>query len=115
MRGVGWQGWDSDVAGTWEPFGEKKVGKVGGGMLLGDEASLFLQGAAIFMCCWAQELFTSMMGNHRADFCFCQAGLPFPEVWGRVIALCLPRECSLHPKCKLGGIPIYLAISSSQS
>ena len=64
-RDAGWQGWGSDVVGTWEPFGENKVGRMGGGMLLGNEAALLLQETAIFMHCWAQELFAGMMGHHR--------------------------------------------------
>lgn len=63
--GVGWQGWGSDLVGTWEPFGKNKVGRTGGGMFLGNEAAPLLQETAVFMHCWAQELFASMMGHHR--------------------------------------------------
>lgn len=62
---MGWQGCGSDVVGTWEHFGENKVGRMGGGMFLGNEAAPLLRETAIFMHCWAQELFASMMGHHR--------------------------------------------------
>lgn len=34
-------------------------------MLLGNEAALLLRETAIFVHCWAQELFASMMGRRR--------------------------------------------------
>lgn len=51
--------------GTWEPSGENRLGRMGGGTLLGNEAALLLQETAIFMRCWAQELLASMMSRHR--------------------------------------------------
>jgi len=59
------QGWSSDGLGMWEPFGENKAGRMRGGMLLGKEAALLLQETAIFMRCWARELFFSMMGHRK--------------------------------------------------